>query len=127
VATITPPENTTYEVIEVKQTDTRGNKNYQRRQSNPVNTQQPAVVNQVPKTDVERYKAARNNNCDKAKRNLNTLTNVARIRIADGTGGERLLSDKEKAEKIALTEEQVKTFCSKDNDLSLKKPVPVKR
>jgi len=120
--TQTAPKNKAYEIIEVKQTDSRGNTGYRSR-SNRVTTSQPSpAVPQVPKTDVERYRAARNNNCELAKKNLNTLTTVARIRIPDGTGGERLLSDKEKAEKVALSQEQVKTFCSKDKDLTRKTP-----
>ncbi len=116
--TQTAPKDRTYEVIEVKQSDPRANGSYGNRQQRTISRQTRPVTPQVPKTDVERYKAARNNNCEKAKRNLNTLTTVARIRIPDGVGGERLLTDREKAEKVALTQEQVKTFCSKDNDLT---------
>jgi len=121
--TQTPPKDAAYEVIEVKQTDSRGNRGVRSSQNRPVNPQQPSVAAaQTPTTDVERYRAIRNNNCELAKRNLNTLTTVARIRIPDGVGGERLLSDKEKSEKVALTQEQVKTFCSKENDLTQKQP-----
>jgi len=123
--TQTPPKDVAYEVIEMKQTDSRGNRGVRPRQNRQVNSQQPGTpAVQAPKTDVERYKAIRNNNCELSKRNLNTLTTVARIRIPDGSGGERLLNDKEKAEKVAVTKEQVKTFCSKENDLTLKQPTP---
>ncbi len=116
--TQTPPSNVEFEVIEVAQNDQRRGVSPRNRTTDQSRVSPAAATPQVPKTDVERYKAARNNNCDLAKRNLHTLTNVARIRIPDGAGGERLLSDKEKSEKVAVTQEQIKTFCGKANDLT---------
>lgn len=116
--TQTPPEGREFEIIQVAENDSRGSASSASR-TRPPEAEEPA--SRIPKTDVERYIATRNNNCELAKRNLNTLTNVARIRVSDGVGGERLLTDKEKSEKVALTKEQVKSFCSKENDLTRQK------
>ena len=108
--TQTPPLNRPYKVIKGKETSRSSYRSTAQTQRRPTVSSQKTA----PKSEVDRYKAARNKNCEVAKRNLNTLKNVARIRITGDDGEERLLTDKEKAEKIKLSQEQVKNFCSKD-------------
>jgi hypothetical protein len=54
----------------------------------------------------------REENCSLGKRNLAQLEAFARIRIADGDGGERYLSDDEKSQRIAQYSKIVQEYCS---------------
>lgn len=108
--TQTPPLNRPYKVIKGKETSQSSSRSLSQTQRSST----PPSQKTAPRTEVDRYKAARNKNCEVAKRNLNTLKNVARIRITGDDGEERLLTDQEKAEKIKLSQEQVKNFCSKN-------------
>jgi len=58
------------------------------------------------------YKNWRTENCTIAKQNLDVLMNAKRIGVSDGQGGKRLMSDEEKAKKIATMTEQKDKYCS---------------
>jgi hypothetical protein len=115
--TETPPAgDVAYEIIEVKNQFSNDNYRPQRRNTSQQQAQPAEEKPGVPQSEVEKYKAARQHNCQVAKKNLYTLQNVARVRITDESGKERLLTDEEKQERIALSKEQVKTFCGPDTN-----------
>ncbi|MDQ7050369.1 MAG: DUF4124 domain-containing protein [Enterobacterales bacterium] len=58
------------------------------------------------------YKNWRSENCTIAQQNLEVLSNAKRIGVSDGQGGKRLMSDEEKAEKIAAMTKQKDKYCS---------------
>jgi len=62
------------------------------------------------------YKNWRSENCTISNQNLDILMNAKRIGVSDGQGGKRLLSDEEKAEKIAAMTKQKDKYCSTDAD-----------
>ena len=62
------------------------------------------------------YGTWREENCTIATQNLEMLQNAGRIGVDDGQGGKRLMTDEEKAEKIAQMKEQQEKYCSKSND-----------
>ncbi len=111
--TQTPPLDKPYKVIKGIDSSPSSSSYRSHSQIQPRATQ-PAAQPAAPRTEVERYQAARKKNCELARRNLNTLTTVARIRITGDDGEERLLTDEEKVDKIKLSQQQVKNFCSKD-------------
>ena len=107
VYTDTPPRDRPFEVIKQRKYDA----------SAPTETPKPASSsknesaasspsNKAPQNEAERKQS----NCDIAKRNQKTLTEVTRIRITEN-GEERMLSDEERAAKIKAVEKDIQYWC----------------
>lgn len=109
--TQTPPLDRPYKVIKGKESKVNPSSYRPKRNQPTANTNNQT---NAPQSEIERYQAVRKHNCNVAQKNLLTLTNVARIRVTGSDGEERLLTDAEKKEKIALSKQQVKNFCSKE-------------
>ncbi len=56
--------------------------------------------------------AAKRSNCQIGKRNLVQLEAYARIRVKDGDGEERVLTDTEKAERISKARQTIRENCT---------------
>ncbi len=61
--------------------------------------------------ETKAFKSARDRNCKQAKENMQTLALKSRIRVQQEDGSFRMLTDKEKVEKVKLSQEQIKAFC----------------
>lgn len=55
--------------------------------------------------------AAKQRNCELARQQFEEFTTFARIRVADGEGGVRILTEAERAERIAEAEEAILLNC----------------
>ncbi len=110
VYTDTPPRDRPYEVIKQRKYDTTA-------QTGSSETGKPATgkdaapaagtsAKKPPQSEAERRKS----NCDIAKNNQKTLTEVTRIRITEN-GEERMLSDEERAAKIKAVEKDIQYWC----------------
>ena len=69
---------------------------------NPEETTQGALDDVVKAND---------RNCKIAKQNLEVLANMARIRVSDEKGADRILSPAEKTARVAETQKQVDIYC----------------
>lgn len=56
--------------------------------------------------------ATKRQNCEIGKRNLASLEAFARIRVSDENGGERVLTDEEKAERIETARQTIRENCT---------------
>lgn len=56
--------------------------------------------------------ATKRQNCEIGKRNLASLEAFARIRVSDGNGGERVLTDAEKADRIEAARQTIRENCT---------------
>ncbi|NMP17256.1 DUF4124 domain-containing protein [Thalassotalea sp. Y01] len=50
-------------------------------------------------------------NCKNAQANLRTLTEFDKVEMTDADGRSRLLTDKERLDRIALSEKEVEIYC----------------
>jgi len=110
--TQTPPLDKAYKVIKGK--EEKFNPSNYRSNTRVNSNKMTQATSNAASSEIERYQATRKHNCKVAQKNLLTLTNVARIRVTGSDGKERLLTDTEKADKIKLSQQQVKNFCSKE-------------
>ncbi|MEE4299808.1 MAG: DUF4124 domain-containing protein [Pseudomonadales bacterium] len=55
--------------------------------------------------------AARRRNCEMAREQFEEFTTFARIRVSDGQGGMRILSEEERAERVAEAEQAILVNC----------------
>ena len=60
------------------------------------------------KEEIARVRAA---NCEIGRNNLIKLESYARIRVPDGSGGERVLSEEEKASRIETNRKTINDNC----------------
>ncbi len=104
VYTDTPPRDRPFEVIKQRKYDTSEAAKPAVAESKP-QTNAPANT-KAPQNEAERKQS----NCDIAKRNQKTLTEVTRIRITEN-GQERMLSDEERAAKIKAVEKDIQYWC----------------
>jgi len=75
----------------------------------------PKTPNEAKETKSS-YDTWRDENCTIANQNLEMLKNAKRMGMDDGQGGTRLMSDEEKAEKIAEMEAQRDKYCEKSEE-----------
>lgn len=108
VYTDTPPHDRPFEVIKQRKYDTSAPAETAKPTSTTgkPETTTPTGNSKAPQTETERKQA----NCDIAKRNQKTLTEVTRIRITEN-GEERMLSDEERAAKIKAVEKDLQYWC----------------
>ena len=80
----------------------------------------PIPKNPLNKTESETkkdtYGTWRQENCTIATQNLEMLQTAGRIGVDDGQGGKRLMTDEEKAEKIAHMKEQQEKYCTESEE-----------
>ena len=69
----------------------------------------------TPKTEAEakqQLAAVRQENCRRARANLNTLTTGGRLRYTDAEGTVRYLSDEERAQRVEEAQKQIEQYCT---------------
>lgn len=73
--------------------------------------QRQAELDAQAQTRLSEMAAARRRNCELARQQFEEFTTFARIRVADGEGGVRILTEAERAERIAEAEEAILVNC----------------
>ena len=80
-----------------------------------VNAEQSAKEAEVAKgSPLDEIAKANESNCKVSRQNMEVLTKVARIKVSDEKGENRILTPEEKQQRIDETQQQIELFC-KDN------------
>ncbi|MEM9101948.1 MAG: DUF4124 domain-containing protein [Pseudomonadota bacterium] len=91
-------------------------KEFDDKSENTLSNDKPYKPQEAPltedKTALDRFKKANQQNCTAAQRNKQVLSSSNSVRGIDGN----LLSDKQKKEQLRVANEQVKIYCSDDEE-----------
>ena len=107
-----PPKDRPYETIKtrVKQAESEAG------EGTPVAAGKKAVDPAEAKGELAAAKAEADKlarNCETARQNKELLTTAAKIRMTDKDGNPYHLSDDERKQKLAATEQQIQNYCRK--------------
>ena len=73
--------------------------------------QRQAALQEEAQARLSEIAEARRRNCELARQQFEEFTTFARIRVADGQGGVRILSEEERAERLAEAEQAILLNC----------------
>ena len=76
----------------------------------------PSAADSQAEKKKDSYGTWRDENCKIATQNLDILENAGRIGVDDGQGGKRLMTDEEKAQKVAHMKKEQAKYCDKSAD-----------
>ncbi|PCJ46677.1 MAG: hypothetical protein COA74_13085 [Gammaproteobacteria bacterium] len=99
-----PPKNHGYEKITISASGSEEITNVTQEEATEKETTNNSTADDYAKANLR--------NCEIAKRNLNVLTNLARIRVSDEKGENRILSDEEKKAREDETRKEIKVYCT---------------
>ncbi|RLA04959.1 MAG: hypothetical protein DRQ47_02360 [Gammaproteobacteria bacterium] len=103
-----PPKNIAYKKITV---NTSGGK-----EITEVTAEEATNASSDSNNDVlDDMAAANKRNCTIAKQNMKVLSNIARIRVSDEKGENRVLTPEEKQTRIDETQKQIDIYCTDGN------------
>ena len=77
----------------------------------PEQQQRQAELQAQAETRLSDMAEARRRNCELAREQFEEFTTFARIRVADGSGGVRILTEEERADRIAESEQAILLNC----------------
>ena len=99
-----PPKNRAYEKITVSAGGGR--------EVEQVTAEQAAQqANETTQSALDQVVQANERNCKIAQQNMQVLKEMARIRVSDDKGENRVLTDEEKQARIAETQKQIDIYC----------------
>ncbi len=99
-----PPVNVDYEIITVTAS---GGQEIISKSAEEAPKEEGATV----ESTLDGVIMANKRNCEIAQQNMEVLTNIARIRVSDEKGENRILSPEEKQARVDETQKQIDTFC----------------
>lgn len=106
-----PPKDRPYETIKTRSKQPEAAVAAAKAGADGKKTDPAEVKGELAVAKAEAEKLARN--CETARQNKELLTTAAKIRMTDKDGNPYHLSDDERKQKLAATEQQIQNYCKK--------------
>ena len=106
-----PPVNIDYEIITVTASGGKEITNVSANEAAKENTDTTDTTDST----LDEVIKANERNCKIARQNMEVLNNIARIRVSDEKGENRILSPEEKQTRVDETQKQIDIYCKTDS------------